>query len=138
MIPTLQLGDRLVVEKISYRFRAPKFGEIVVFDPPEQLLLQGYAKDQAFIKRIIGLPGQVVKVQNGKIYLNNQPLEEHYIAEPPDYQWGPELVPEDQLFVMGDNRNNSNDSHIWGFLPRQNVIGHAFFRFWPTGRIGPV
>lgn len=138
MVPTLQVGDRLVVEKISYRFRLPATGEIVVFDPPQQLQIQGYAKDQAFIKRVIGLPGQEVKVQKGKVYLNNQPLEEDYIAEPPNYQWGPQIVPQNQLFVMGDNRNNSNDSHVWGFLPIRNVIGHAFFRFWPTSRIGPV
>lgn len=138
MIPTLQVGDRLIVEKISYRFRLPTTGEIVVFDPPKQLQIQGYAKDQAFIKRVIGLPGQLVKVQQGKVYLNNQPLAEDYVAEAPNYQWGPGIVPEGQLFVMGDNRNNSNDSHVWGFLPIQNVIGHAFFRFWPTPRVGGV
>lgn len=138
MVPTLQIGDRLVVEKISYRFRSPKTGEIVVFDPPQQLQVQGYPKDQAFIKRVIGLPGQEVKIENGKVYLDRQPLAENYIAESPDYQWGPKIVPEDRVFVMGDNRNNSNDSHVWGFLPIRNIIGHAFFRFWPTSRIGRI
>ena len=138
MLPTLQVGDRLVVEKISYRFRTPATGDIIVFDPPEKLLVQGYAKNQAFIKRAIGAPGQIVKVKDGKVYLDGIPLEEDYIAEPPDYDWGPAQVPEDQVFVMGDNRNNSNDSHVWGFLPKQNIIGRAFFRFWPFDRIGGV
>ncbi len=142
MLPTLQVGDRLIVEKISYRFHPPAKGDIIVFQPPEplqtQLQLQGYAKDQAFIKRTIGEPGQQVSVKNGKVYINQKPLEEKYIAEPPDYNWGPKQVPENEVFVMGDNRNNSNDSHIWGFLPKQNVIGRAFFRFWPLNRIGLI
>ncbi len=136
MVPTLHTGDRLVVEKISYRFRPPVTGDIVVFDSPEQLQLLGYAKDQAFIKRIVGEPGQVVRVANGKVYLNGKALEENYIAEPPSYQWGPKRVPEDEFFAMGDNRNDSNDSHIWGFLPKQSIIGRARFRFWPLDRIG--
>jgi signal peptidase I len=138
MLPTLEVGDRLVVEKISYRFRPPATGEIVVFDPPQQLQIQGYAKDQAFIKRVIGTPGQTVQIEDGKVYLNGNPLKEDYITEPPAYRMEPVRVPEDQLFVMGDNRNNSNDSHVWGFLPKENVIGHACFRFWPFSRISRV
>lgn len=138
MIPTLAVGDRLVIEKISYHFRPPATGEIIVFDPPPQLQIQGYPKDQAFIKRVIGIPGQTLQIQDGKVYLNATPLEEDYIAEPPNYQMAPVRVPENQLFVMGDNRNNSNDSHVWGFLPQPNIIGHACFRFWPPNRIGPV
>lgn len=138
MLPTLEVGDRLVVEKISYHFRPPAKGEIVVFDPPQQLQIQGYEKDQAFIKRVIGTPGQIVQVRDGKVYLNGTPLAEDYIAELPNYQLEPVRVPENQLFVMGDNRNNSNDSHVWGFLPKQNIIGHACFRFWPPERVGRV
>ncbi len=138
MLPTLLKGDRLVVEKISYRLHPPKKGDIVVFTPPEQLQNEGFRKDQAFIKRIIGLPGQEVKVEQGKVYINGEQLDEKYINEPPDYKLEKIIVPENYLFVMGDNRNNSNDSHIWGFLPQKNVIGHAIFRFFPFDRVGMI
>jgi signal peptidase I len=136
MVPTLEIGDRLVVEKVTYYLRPPERGDIVVFDPPPLLQEYGYAPDKAFIKRVIGTPGDVVKVQQGVVYLNGHPLTEAYIAEPPAYEMPPVQVPEGQYFVMGDNRNNSNDSHIWGFLPRQNMIGRATFRFFPLDRVG--
>lgn len=136
MVPTLQIGDRLVVEKVTYYFRPPTTGDIVVFDPPPQLLEFGYTPDKAFIKRIIGTPGDVIQIQDGTVFLNGQPLTEPYIAEPPDYTMPPIRVPDDQFFVMGDNRNNSNDSHVWGFLPRQNMIGRAVFCFFPFDRLG--
>lgn len=138
MLPTLQMGDRLIVEKLSYYVRPPETGDIVVFDPPPQLQIQGYAKDQAFIKRVIGQPGQVVQVGQGKVFLDQKPLQESYIAEPPKYSRPAMQVPPDQFYVMGDNRNNSNDSHVWGFLPKENIIGRAWFRFWPLDRIGFV
>jgi signal peptidase I len=138
MVPTLNVGDRLVVEKVSYRFRSPQRGDIIVFDPPVQLQYQGYTTDQAFIKRVIGEPGQAVAVQAGKVYVDGQPLSEDYIAEPLEYSMNPVLVPEEQFFVMGDNRNNSNDSHVWGFLPQENIIGRAVFRFFPLERIGKI
>lgn len=138
MLPTLEKGDRLVVEKISDRFHPPTTGDIIVFEPPEKLQVLGYAKDQAFIKRVIGEPGQIVNIANHQVYLNGEPLKENYIAEPPAYQLGAMQVPEGEFFVMGDNRNDSNDSHVWGFLPRKNIIGRARFRFWPLNRIGFV
>lgn len=138
MIPTLHIRDRLVVEKISYRLHEPKAGDIIVFDPPPQLQLQGYSKDQAFIKRIIGKPGQTIEVKQGKVYVNGQPREESYIAEAPRYTLLPVQVPDNCFFVMGDNRNNSNDSHVWGFLPREYIIGRAWFRFYPFDRLGRV
>ncbi len=138
MVPTLVVGDRLVVEKVSYRLHPPHFGDIIVFDPPLQLQEYGFKKDQAFIKRIIGEPGQTVKVMNGKVYINDRPLTEPYIAAPPDYILPPVTVPEGYLFVMGDNRPNSNDSHVWGFLPQENIIGRACFRFYPFNRIGII
>ena len=138
MLPTLQIGDRLVVEKLSYRFHPPEFGDIVVFDPPMQLQIQGYSKDQAFIKRVIGKPGQTIQVRNGTVFVDQKPLREPYIADAPNYTLDPVQVPEGAVFVMGDNRNNSNDSHVWGFLPQQNIIGHAWLRFYPFERFGLV
>ena len=138
MFPTLETGDRLVIEKVAYKFHPPAKGDIVVFQPPAKLRLLGYKPNQAFIKRAIATGGETVAVQNGIVYVNNRPLSEDYIAAPPEYDLIPVTVPEDNLFVMGDNRNNSNDSHVWGFLPAENVIGHAVFRFWPFDRIGTV
>lgn len=138
MLPTLQIGDRVVVEKLSSYFHPPRPGDIVVFYPPKVLQAVGFTADQVFIKRVIGNPGQVVQVDHGRVYLDGQPITEPYLAEPPNYEWGPWRVPDHALFVMGDNRNNSNDSHVWGFLPQDHVIGRAWFRFWPLGRIGPV
>lgn len=138
MYPTLHVGDRLVVEKLSYRLHPPQTGDIVVFHTPPELQRRGYEKNQAFIKRVIAKPGETISVVKGKVYLNNQPLQEDYIAEPPNQPFPPVTVPADQFFVMGDNRNDSNDSRYWGFLPRKNLIGRATFRFWPLDRIGVI
>jgi signal peptidase I len=138
MFPTLTEGDRLVVEKVSYYFHQPHQGDIVVFHPPSQLEMFGYDSSQAFIKRVIAVGGDTVAVKNGTVYVNNQPLKEDYIFESPNYQLPPVEVPPGYLFVMGDNRNNSNDSHIWGFLPQENIIGRAIFRFYPLERISNI
>ena len=138
MYPTLFIGDRLVIEKVSYNFNSVQRGDIIVFQPPPQLQVQGYEPNQAFIKRAIATAGETVKVEDGIVYVNDRPLTENYIAQLPNYNLIPVTVPEGKLFVMGDNRNNSNDSHIWGFLPENNIIGRAVFRFWPLNRIGSV
>ncbi|ELS02174.1 signal peptidase I [Xenococcus sp. PCC 7305] len=138
MLPTLEIGDRLVVEKVSYHFQPIHRGDIIVFQPPQQLLSRGYETNQAFIKRAIAKGGDTVAVREGIVYVNNQPLAEDYIAQLPQYNMPLVKVPEGNLFVMGDNRNNSNDSHIWGFLPETNIIGQAVFRFWPFDRIGSL
>lgn len=137
MLPTLSVGDKLIVEKVSYWIRSPERGEIIVFRPPAELYFRG-----AFIKRVIGLPGDRIRIENGTVYINQIPLRESYLAEKPDYTCPGEcpgietedpefVVPEHAYFVMGDNRNNSQDSHFWGFLPEDNIIGRAVIRFWP-------
>ncbi len=136
MLPTLQINDRLIIDKWSYRFQSPKQGDIVVFLPTETLKQQNF-KD-AFIKRVIGLPGDQVEIKGGKVYVNNQPLQENYIEDAPNYQFGPVTVHPNSYFVLGDNRNNSYDSHYWGFVPKENIIGKATKRFWPPDRIGII
>ncbi|MEO0457495.1 MAG: signal peptidase I [Cyanobacteria bacterium P01_A01_bin.114] len=135
MEPTLQINDRLVVEKVSYHFNPPGQGDIVVFWPPDELFPEGKRKD-AFIKRVIGLPGDTVEVTDGQVFVNDELLNESYIKAPPDYQWGPEKVPDEAYLVLGDNRNSSYDSHAWGFVPEENIIGRAVVRFWPPSRLG--
>ncbi|MFM7577174.1 MAG: signal peptidase I, partial [Microcystaceae cyanobacterium] len=132
--PTLQINDRLIVEKVSYHLTNPQRGDIVVFNPTQALIEKNF-KD-AFIKRIIGLPGDTVEVKQGQVYINGQVMAENYIAQPPDYEFGPVKVPANQYLVLGDNRNNSYDSHFWGFVPREKLIGRAFVRFWPFNRLG--
>ncbi len=154
MLPTLEVGDRLVVEKLSYRFSDPNRGDIVVFIPPDHL-----ETNDAFIKRVVGLPGDTIEIRLDEgIYINGEKLDESYIFSQPtlgiSYQGditqlgelqqypldgvpfnSPIVVPDDHYFVLGDNRNNSQDSHVWGFLPRENIIGRTFVRFWPFGRL---
>jgi signal peptidase I len=138
MVPTLSIGDRLVVEKVSYRLHPPEHGDVIVFQAPEPLIAQGFKPSEALIKRVIGLPGEQIEVKDGKVWVDQEPQTEPYIAERPNYQMLPFTVPDGAVFVMGDNRNNSNDSHVWGALPQRNIIGRAIFRFWPLDQFGSV
>jgi signal peptidase I len=133
MEPTLEINDRLLVDKVSYRFHEPMRGDMIVFNPPAALETQ--MKD-AFIKRIIAVPGETVEVKSGTVYINQKPIVESYIKEKPNYEMAAIVVPADQFFVLGDNRNNSYDSHYWGFVPREKIIGRAMVRTWPMNRIG--
>lgn len=139
MEPTLQIGDRLIVDKTRYIFSEPARGDVVVFWAPDvmtipEILLPPDDRREAFIKRLIGLPGETVAVSGGQVLIDGTPLQEDYILEPPAYEWGPETIPNDAYFVLGDNRNNSFDSHVWGPVPADNVIGQATKRFWPPAR----
>lgn len=136
MVPTLQKYDKLIVDKLSYHFADPQRGDIVVFEPTDNIMKDNPNLRDAFIKRIIGLPGDKVEVKGGRVYINDQPLREEYIEAEPEYQYGPVKVPVDSYLVLGDNRNNSYDSHFWGFVPRDLIIGRAIVRFWPPHRIG--
>ncbi len=133
MLPTLEIHDRLIIEKVGYHFNSPSRGDIVVFHPPEAAGKQ-FVKE-AFIKRVIGLPGETVAVKNGRVYIDGQPLAENYTESPPAYVWGPKKVPQNSYLVFGDNRNNSDDGHVWGFLPSDRIIGRAIVRFWPLNRL---
>ncbi len=131
MLQTLQLQDRVMVNKFIYYFIEPQRGDIVVFDPPEEINSQ-----YPYVKRVIGLPGETVQVKDGKVYINNRALKEPYIAGPMEYKYGPVTVPKDCLFVMGDNRNHSYDSHMWNsWLKRDRVMGKAFVIYWPIKEI---
>ncbi len=138
MVPTLQKYDKLIVDKLSYHFTNPQRGDIVVFSPTENIQKENPNLKDAFIKRIIGLPGDKIEVKGERVYVNDRPLQEKYIEAPPQYQFGPVTVPPNSYLVLGDNRNNSYDSHFWGFVPRDNIIGHAVVRFWPPNRIGQL
>ena len=135
MLPTLEINDRLVIEKVSYRFNTPDRGDVIVFWPPDELFAPG-ARKEAFIKRVVGLPGETVEITDGTVLVDGEALEEDYILSPPDYQWGPEEVSDQSYLVLGDNRPNSVDSHVWGFVPEDQIIGRAVVRFWPPNRLG--
>ncbi len=159
MHPTLLEGDRVVVERVTRFYQTPNRGDILVFYPPmtklESTPLKVFARltgffchDDAFIKRVIGLPGDKVEIKKAKddgaftVYINGVALDEPYIKSKYDYTdcsqemyCGPMIVPNDQYFMMGDNRGNSEDSRYWGFLPKERIIGRATTIIWPLNRI---
>ncbi|MEY3751453.1 MAG: signal peptidase [Cyanobacteriota bacterium] len=139
MLPTLELQDRILVEKLRPRLEQPlPNGTIVVFHAPPVLVEAGYDPKAALIKRVVGQPGDQLEVRDGQLLRNGQVVVEPWRRDPIDYRLGPLTVPEGSLLVLGDNRNASLDSHLWGPLPRQEVIGTAVFRYWPLNRLGLI
>lgn len=136
MYPNFKDGDYIITDKLSYRFNPPVRGDIVVFKNPRD-------KSQDFIKRIIGLPNDKVRVENGHVYLNGKQLKEPYlkpeiVTNPQSFiREGDEItVPEGKLLVFGDNRPNSSDSREWGFITNDEIIGKVFLRYWPSSALG--
>ncbi|HKH10479.1 MAG TPA: signal peptidase I [Rubrobacter sp.] len=131
MIPTLQIDDRVLVNKFIYRFTEPERGDIVVFESVDD-------PNTDLIKRVVGLPGDRVAVRSGRLILNGETQKEPFTNKkfPDTSFFAPTTVPKDHVFVMGDNRANSSDSRVFGPLPKKNIEGEAFLRFWPLDRIG--
>jgi signal peptidase I len=130
MEPTLVSGEYVIVSKISYRLGSPQRGDIIVFHFPRD-------PKEEYIKRVIGLPGDEVEVRHGSVYVNGQLLDETYLKVTTNYN-GTWTVSADQLFVLGDNRNNSSDSHDWGTVPMDYVVGKAILVYWPPPSWGLV
>ena len=128
MLPTLNTGEFVIVNKLAYKIGSPEYGDIIVFHFPRD-------PEQEYIKRVIGLPGDRIVIANKHVQVNGIVLDEPYIAAPPLYEsdW---TVPENSLFVLGDNRNNSSDSHTWGPVPMDYVVGKALFVYWPIDKWG--
>ncbi len=132
-----RVSDRVIANRLVYRFHKPERGDIIVFEAPPQVRAACNASG-AFIKRIVGLPGEMLSIRAGRLFINGAPLAEPYLR--PAYRgtesgsWGP--VPRNQYFVLGDNRGMSCDSRRWGAVPRDNIIGRAEVTYWPPTRIG--
>jgi signal peptidase I len=133
MVPTLKVQDRVLVNKFIYRFSEPERGDIVVFQSVE-----GGGED--LIKRVMGVPGDEIAVRGGKLLVNGEPHSEPYVNKkfPDRSTFAPTRVPKGHYFMMGDNRANSRDSRFFGPVPKKNIEGEAFLRFWPPDRIGSL
>jgi signal peptidase I len=149
MEPTLQINDRLIIEKISYYFRNPERGDVVVFNPTKALKAQGFHD---------AIPGDRVEIKNGGVFVNDHRLSEAYVANgdptlieacgnapgngdqapPPPFLAKPVTIPNESVLVLGDNRNNSYDGRCWGLVSKEDVVGRASFRFWPIDRTGTL
>ena len=127
MLPTLKPGEFVLVSKFAYRTGEPRRGDVIIFHFPQN-------PKEDYVKRVIGLPGDDVKVGNENLYVNGQLIKEDYISAEPLYT-GKWKVPDNDLFVLGDNRNQSSDSHSWGYVPMANVVGKALVIYWPPTQI---
>ena len=127
MEPSFYQSDCIMVSKVNYRSSGPQRGEVIVFNPP-------FHSPHPFIKRVIGLPGETVEIRHGSVLVNGILLDEEYVSAPPNYAMPATEVPENEYFVLGDNRNNSNDSHTGWLVPRGNIVGRAWFVYWPPSR----
>jgi len=131
MQPNFQNGERVVISKLAYKFGEPERGDVIVFHPPND-------QEEDYIKRVIALPGEAIEVNDGVVYINDQPLDEPYIKDSPDYTLSEQRVPSNEYFVLGDNRNNSNDSHNGWTVPQQNIMGKVWLTVWPPDEWGGV
>ncbi|NLG74312.1 MAG: signal peptidase I [Chloroflexi bacterium] len=131
MEPTLKSGEFVIVNKLAYKLGEPQIGDVIVFHYPRD-------PQQEYIKRVIGRPGDQVQILGGKVYVNGEELDEPYVAAPAAYPDQETVVPEGALFVLGDNRNNSSDSHNWGTVPLEYVIGKAVLIYWPPESWGLI
>ena len=125
MSPKLNNGQFILASALPYYLGPPQRDEIVVFRYPPN-------PSKNLIKRIVGLPGEKVEVKKGQVFVNDSPLVPSYETSQADYNWGPVVTGPDEYFVLGDNRAASSDSHSWGMLPTQNILGKAWFSYWPS------
>lgn len=124
MEPTLRSHEFVVVDTIAPSSRVPQRGEVIIFRYPRDPSVE-------YVKRVVGLPGEVIAIARGQVWVDGQSLTEPYRHEIPRYSWGPAAVPSNTIFVLGDNRNSSSDSHLWGSVPLGNVVGRAWFAYQP-------
>lgn len=130
MEPTLMIGDRIIVSKVTYHLREPQPGDIMVFKFPLD-------PSRNFVKRLIAVGGDTIEIKDSVLYINNEPVQEDYLPKGLKFEdFGPRTVPENHYFMMGDNRNNSDDSRVWGFLNKDLIVGKAEVIYWPLDRIG--
>ncbi len=130
MEPTLHSSQRVVIEKITYRFHGPRRGDIVVIDSSNQ--------SEMLIKRVVGLPGETIEVRNGRVYVNGERLEEGWTVKKGGGNYSPQTIPPLHVFVLGDNRGASNDSRSFGPVAIEDIVGHAWISYWPPEDIGFV
>jgi|WetSurMetagenome_2_1015567.scaffolds.fasta_scaffold01444_5 signal peptidase I len=129
MVPSLENGQQIIVSRVTYLFHEPQRGDIITLHPP-------FASPKPFVKRVIGLPGETIEIKSGKVYVNGALLSEPYIKQSFTYTMPAVKVPEGQYFVLGDNRDISEDSHYFGTIPKKNIIGKAWLSIWPFDRFG--